>query len=480
MADNVHITFTSEHEKVLQGLAKVNAKLEKQVGQLRKVNREGKKASKSFDGMTSSLTNMATPAAIIASIGKALTTVQAQARGSAEEIRNMEEALKNLIQQAGGDPAELQRLIELTKRISVSVGVTQERAARGVQKGIALGLSAEDVAGIFQAKLFEATPEELILGAGRQRQIFGQQIADLSSRAIINAFLRAQEKTEVGAAVISALSLGPAGLGKELGGTFAEALGFTGFATTGAETPAIGATQGVGFLAKLGADPERRFDELGILGAAEKFLSLSLEAQRVVVGQRKEARLFASKLREPGGIEQLRAEIVGVRQAIALTGTPQGLFTRELAAAAEDPRIAAINFRQRTKARLALALEPEGVREDTASAVIEVIKTRRQAARRNIFDDLSNAGNAFILSVFDLLGAPPQALSRLGNVELPIGPAQALSTIRGVIGGEGAASIQAEVPEILRSIDGRLQEQNERILRETRAFTPEQEPLEGG
>lgn len=494
MADNVHITFTSEHEKVLQGLAKTNAKLEKQVGNLKKINREGKGAKRSLDGMVGTLKRFAGPAAIVAGIGRAIQLVNREAKAGAEELRGMEIALKNLVQQAGGDPAQLREFSELTKRISAATGVRQEVAAVGVQKGLALGLSPADIFGVFQTKPFEAAPEELILGVGGQRDIFGKQIADLTSRAIVNAFLEAQTTTQLGAAAISTLALEISGLGRELGGSFAESLGLTGFATTGAATPEIGKTQAAGFLTKLITDPKQRFAGLGILGGIEKFRGLEAAEQRDVIGRRKEALLFASRIKggpltEPEqvavikkqrelvefasrvrkeGFEELRRVIANVSGAIAETGTAKGLVTKQIATALADPRIAADVAERRSIERLRLAIEPEATRERNEETIARTIKARQISGGATIFDRFITT------TVLGILDALDVSVGRQATFGAGIGGPTARARER--------ESLLGEFPEVLRVEDDGIKtliEQNRKVLLETRGgFTPNPEAPE--
>ena len=488
---NVEIKWTSDDRKVIDGLNRQNVKLQEAVDNLKKVNREGKKADGALDGMVGTLTRMVGPAAVLAGISSALAQAEAHATAASAAITSMEAPLKNLVQQAGGDPAQLAQFNRLAKTISAATGVPQGLALAGVQKGLALGLSPQDISGIFATKSFEQNPLDLVFGIGRQRQLFGQEIAHLSSRDLVNALLQAQTPTEVGASTLSTLALQPAGLTKTLGGTLQEALGFTAFASTAAATPEIGVTQGSAFLTKLITDPKQRFAGKGVLGGIETFRGLSEAQQRKIIGGRKEALLFESRIKggqlteaeqvavisKQQGLEQFAGQVqkAGFREiirqtanigvAIGRTGTPQGLVTKETRAALGDPVIASIVAEQRANERLQISREASGVFEKAQDATIAIIKSRIPDAGGG---PLLEAFAAYQLWVADVLGRPPEYLAKLGAGQIVAARGGGL----GILGRqEEQESILAELPRVLEGNSAELRglrQDNKEILEETR------------
>lgn len=139
----VNIVFTSDHVKVMQGLAKQNAALEKQVGTLRKMDRTGKRATKTFGGLSGKVAGVAggfiSLAAAIGLVNSELKEIERRQTEAARVQVTIGQARKDVIRNlVGRSDAEIQDVLDEVARVA-----RKERVAeRFIAAGFATALSA--------------------------------------------------------------------------------------------------------------------------------------------------------------------------------------------------------------------------------------------------------------------------------------------------------------------------------------------------
>ncbi|KPL06087.1 hypothetical protein AMJ85_10725 [candidate division BRC1 bacterium SM23_51] len=403
----VHIEFTSDHQKVLQGLARSNEKLERQVAKLRQVDRTGRSAGDSLKkAFAGALPGLLSAASATTAIATEMSRIERQAEAAAMRLRDMEEALKNLYQMSGGDVELSKKYEDLAKRIMAKTGIPEPVALDAVMKGLSLRMTETDIEDLARAKFFEAHPEAFIEGVGDIRAVFGRQIADLQARQLVNMALEAQRESKLGAARMMQLATSPGQLAKMIGGTVEETFGAAGLATTGAETPERGVTQLKGFLQKLSADKEKRFLDLGLVAAMERFRALPEREREGIIGQEREALLYASRIMEDEYFAQVQQMIAQVTAAGAAP-FGEGRFGKLVKGAERHPRIAAQMYEARQKAQLELTLEQEGIREQIQEGMIADV--RRRAEGVNL---VKRGALGLYMQLLDWLQADPERIAR--------------------------------------------------------------------
>lgn len=399
MADNVHITFTSEHEKVLQGLAKTNAKLEKQVGNLKKINREGRGATKSIKGIGAAAF---AGAAGFVSMGRAISAVnqalqkQAQIRaGAAGRIEEQERTLKQLVQ-ISNTQEDLNAHLANTARIrQAGPGITQGQAQALQFQGISLGFTAKEIVQVAGFKKFVSDLDPVIQGIGGIRAAFGKGALGGTPRSIANALLAAAQFSKVDIETISGEILTAAQPVKALGGTAAETAAAISVATIALKSAERGATA-VGRLADT-LKKDRRFQGLGLAASLDILAGLSKKQLTGVIGGERIAERGAGVLLQ--NIELFRSTLAEIkRSAAAPIGTGRVSVAQALAAGT-TPLGELIGAQRAREARRAGEEERFGPKQLLRRGIFDILS---KVTEPGAFGQASQDVDRFIANLFGL------------------------------------------------------------------------------
>ncbi len=332
MADNVHITFTSEHEKVLQGLAKTNAKLEKQIGNLKKLNREGRGATKSIKGIgAAAFAGAAGFVSMSRAIGAVNSALQRQAqirKGAAGRIEEQERTLKQLVQ-VSNTQEDLNNHLANTARIrAAGPGITQGQAQALQFQGVSLGFTPDEIVQIAGFKKFASDLGPVIEGIAGLGAAFGKQALGGTPRTRVNALLAAAQLSKVDIETISGEALTAAQPVKGLGGTAAETLAAVSVATVGLKSAEVAATA-VARLADV-LKGQRQFKGKGLAESLEILAGLSERRRADVIGKNIRAERGAGVLLQ--NLDAFRSTLAEINRAVAAPpGTGRAAVAMRLA-----------------------------------------------------------------------------------------------------------------------------------------------------
>jgi hypothetical protein len=412
MSFRLDYKIAADPQKFIDGINRALAKMEEANTGAKRFNETGTKGSKIFDGMVNKLMGFATVGGAIALAGSALRKLEGDATAAWQKIQSVEGALKQVAQIAE-TPARMVYLEQMARDISMRTGMTQEASLGIIQLGLSQGLTEESIHRLSRAKGFERDPKGLVEG-----------IADLYKVAwpggkaeperIMNALLQAQKPTKLYGELIAGLATRPAGLAPILGGTMAETVAATTFGVLGAGSPEEGVTQLRSFLGAM--VKSEQFKGMGLGPGFAKFVGMSEEEQKAVTGDRKEAIIFAEKLRKQHGL--YTQFLIDTQTAIGLTGTPESPFEVNIRAARGSPRLRAIEYTQKVAARQAVAREDMGIQEGYEDALIELIDTRMVEEGRNW---LQRAGAYSVLKALEKWwpgGVSLSTLARQGAADI--------------------------------------------------------------
>ncbi|KPL05257.1 hypothetical protein AMJ85_12040 [candidate division BRC1 bacterium SM23_51] len=283
----VHIEFTSDHQKVLQGLARSNEKLDQQVRKLRQVDRAGRGVGQSFQnafaGISSTIAGMVGLHMAIGKVNQALQQQMELRRSVVGRIEHEEYALKRLIQISGGKPEVFKRYKEIAATLVEKPGMPHAEALDLVFKGVSLGFTDEQIKQMGQFKRFAGDVRPLLEGIAGLRAAFGKEAAGGTPESVMNAMLAAAEKSKVDVEMVAAEALTSAQAVKQLGGTAEESLAALAVATEGLKSAERAATAVGRFADVVGRDP--RFRGKGLTAALVTMSQMTELQRKAVLGE---------------------------------------------------------------------------------------------------------------------------------------------------------------------------------------------------
>ncbi len=373
MSQNVHVEFTSDHEKVMRGLQKQNAGLQKSVDQLRKINREGKKASKSVGKIGGSafaaLAQFGSLRAAIMRVNAALQQQVQLRREAAGRIESQESSRKRLLQISGGDPEKLAGFERTAATLVRQQGFSVAEAQELTFAGISTGFTNEQIVKMGNFKKFAKDIKPLIEGVAGIQKVFGAGALGGTPESIISASLIGARESKVSVEQLLAEVLKPGKSIRRLGGTAAETLAATAVATITTKSPELAATE----VARL-AD---------VLGTKKQFkgqsFSESLKQLSLLSGPQQE-KLIGKNLRAQRGVDALLnnlplfLSILAKVKAGAISG-PQSMSQRLQRLSESDPILRGLSGKQRARESSHQTSEDiEGPRQLTREAVVAVLQ----------------------------------------------------------------------------------------------------------
>lgn len=156
MSQNVHIQFTSDHVKVIQGLQKTANKVPVLERRLRELNRTGKKTSKSLGGIVKQAAGFLGLGSAIATATRAMQAFDAEAKRAADRMMESEISSKRLAQIAEG-PKHLAQLRQLADVVGVAEGLSEQKAEELVFTAISAGFTPAGIKKISRIQAIHPT-----------------------------------------------------------------------------------------------------------------------------------------------------------------------------------------------------------------------------------------------------------------------------------------------------------------------------------
>lgn len=398
----------ADPSKAIAAQNKHIAKLDEEIRKLRELGQTGQRAgNRAAQGMDKLLSRAARFVSLAGAIGLARQALQefAEVRtGAAEDIRQREQGVKQLLQ-ISDTAQQLQRKKDLANFLTTEYGVNYLRGPEVVFQGFSLGLNEEQIKNMGRYKWFAENILPSVVAPGKLFAAFGPQAAGGTEDTVTNAILAAARFSAANISQLSEAVLGPAADVEKLGGTARETIAAVSIAAKALKSVDEAETAVARFAQVIARHP--RFKGLGIERSLEKLAGMSESARERIVGENVRARKGLHVLLK--NLEDFPLVMQLIDAAIAATGTPESEINRRIRAGRETPSERARFEAQRAEGRRRVEEERLGVIGLQQQTVLEAY--RAYAARADIGVAERFMGMAQ-LRTRAFLGATPEAMAR--------------------------------------------------------------------